>query len=201
MVAQRPPARLGRGQEVDLGAACREAGQASHRPASFERAAITWGTPAAAGNCGGSVPALTCRHAGLAHDSSASPAGGLAIAAMGAGVVGTYAVAQGDPAAAGGYTVGTFHQGTLTVNPASLTATAGGQSMIYGGVPALTCRHTCLVHGGVTAAFTGGLAATANSGSAVGGYPITQGTPAGTGNYTIATFHGGTPAVHPATLV
>jgi hypothetical protein len=35
----------------------------------------------------------------------------------------------------------------------------------------------------------------------VGGYPTTQGTLAGTGDYTTATCNGGTPAVHPATLV
>jgi hypothetical protein len=78
---------------------------------------------------------------------------------------------------------------------------AGNQAMTYSsGVPALACKRTGPAHGGVTAAFTGGPAATANGGSAVDSYPITQGTPAGTGNYTIATFHGGTPAVHPATL-
>ena len=71
------------------------------------------------------MPALTCRHAGLAHgDASASPAAGLATAATGAGVVGTYPVTQGALAATGNYTSGTFHQGALTVNPASLTVTA-----------------------------------------------------------------------------
>jgi hypothetical protein len=48
-------------------------------------------------------------------------------------------------------------------------------------VPALTCRHTGPVNCGASAAFPGGLAAT--------------------GNYTIATFNGGTPAVNQATLL
>jgi hypothetical protein len=57
--------------------------------------------------------------------------------------------------------------------------TADNQAKTYGGgVPALTCKHTGPAHGGASAAFTGGLA--------------------GTGNYSIATFNCGTPAVHPA---
>jgi hypothetical protein len=35
----------------------------------------------------------------------------------------------------------------------------------------------------------------------VGGYPTTLGALAGIGNYSIATFNSGTPAVNPATLV
>jgi hypothetical protein len=199
MVAQRPPARLGRGQEVDLGAACREAGQASHRPASFERAAITRGTRAA-GNHGGGVPALTRRQTGLAHDAGAAVARPPASEATGAGGVGTYAVTPGAPAA-GGYTAGTFHQGALTVNPAGLTATADNQAVTGGGgVPALTCKHTGLAHGGASAAFTGGPAATANGGSTVGGYPITRATLTATGIYTVGAFNGGTLAVNPAPL-
>ena len=67
------------------------------------------------------------------------------------------------------------------------------QAMTYSsGVPALTCRHTGLAHGGAGAALTGGPAATATSGSTVGGYPVTQGALAATGNYTIGTCNGGT---------
>jgi hypothetical protein len=129
------------------------------------------------------VPALTCRHAGLAHgDASAAPAGGLATTATGGSNVGTYPITHGALAATGGYTVGTFHQGTLTVGPAGLTVTADNQAMIYGGgVPALTNKHTGLAHDGAGAAFAGG--------------------PAATGDYTIATSDGGTPAVNQATLL
>ena len=88
------------------------------------------------------MPALTRRHTGLAHDASAAVARPPASEATGAGVVGTYAVTPGDPAAAGGYTAGTFHQGALTVNPAGLTAAAGDQAVTGGGgVPAPTCKH------------------------------------------------------------
>jgi hypothetical protein len=62
-------------------------------------------------------------------------------------------------------------------------------------------KYTGPVSGGAGAAFTGGLAATANGGSTVGSYPLTQGTLAAAGNYTGGTFNGGTPAAHPATLV
>jgi hypothetical protein len=146
----------------------------------FERAAaaVIRGALAATGNYGGGVPAQTCRHAGLAHDASAAVARPPASEATGAGGVGTYAVT-------------------------SLTVAADTQAMTFGGgVPALTCKHSGLAHGGAGAAFTGGPAATANGGSAVGSYPVTQGAPAATGDYATATFNGGTLALsdapHPA---
>jgi hypothetical protein len=71
------------------------------------------------------VPALTRRHAGLAHgDASASPACGPATGATSGSGVGTYDITQG-ALAAGYYTVGTFHQGALTVSPASLAVGPG----------------------------------------------------------------------------
>jgi hypothetical protein len=83
--------------------------------------AITQGTLPATGNHGGGVPALTRRHAGLAHGgASASPAGDLATAATGGSGVGTYAVTPGTPAAAGSYTSGASNGGTLAVHPATL---------------------------------------------------------------------------------
>ena len=69
---------------------------------------------------------------------------------------------------------------------------ADNQAKTYDGVPALTCRHTGVAHGGAGAALTGGPAATANSGSTVGDYPITQGALAATGNYSTGTCNGGT---------
>jgi hypothetical protein len=69
--------------------------------------------------CGGGVPALTCRHTGLAHGgASAAVARPPAREATGA-VVDTYAVTQGTRAAAGDYTVGASNGGTPTVNPAT----------------------------------------------------------------------------------
>ncbi len=57
-----------------------------------------------------------------------------------------------------------------------------------------------LVNGDTSATFSGGLATTATSSSSVGGYPITVGTLAATGNYTIGTFNPGTLTVNAAPL-
>jgi hypothetical protein len=87
------------------------------------------------------------------------------------------------------------------VNPAPLTVTAANQVMTYGGgVPALTYTYTGLVNGDSAACFTGALATAATGSSNVGTYPITAGTLAATGDYTIATFNPGTLTVKPATL-
>jgi hypothetical protein len=68
------------------------------------------------------------------------------------------------------------------------------------GVPALTYHYTGLVNGDTGASFTGALATTATGGSGVASYPITQGSLAATGNYTIDTFNPGTLTVTPAPL-
>ena len=113
--------------------------------------------------------------------------------------VGGYPIAQGTLAATGNYTIGTFNSGTLTVNAAPLSVTATNESMTYGGtVPALTYTYTGLVNGDSTATFSGGLTTTATSSTSVGGYPITQGTLAATGNYTIGIFNGGTLTINKA---
>ncbi len=96
--------------------------------------------------------------------------------------------------------VGSSGSLSQTVNPAPLTVTATGESMTYGGaVPALTYTYTGLVNGDTSATFSGGLATTATSSSSVGSYPITQGSLAATGNYTIGTFNAGTLTVTMAT--
>jgi hypothetical protein len=87
------------------------------------------------------------------------------------------------------------------VSPASLTVTADAANMYYGdAVPALTYKYAGLVNGDTSASFTGGLTTTATSGSNVGGYDITQGTLAATGNYTIGAFNKGLLSITPATL-
>ena len=96
--------------------------------------------------------------------------------------------------------VGSSGSLSQTVNPAPLTVTAANESMPYGGtVPALTYTYTGLVNGDTSATFSGGLATTATSSSSVGSYPITQGSLAATGNYTIGTFNAGTLTVTMAT--
>ena len=94
-----------------------------------------------------------------------------------------------------------YIDGTLTVTPAPLTVTATNESMVYGGtVPVLTYTYTGLVNNDTSATFTGSLVTTATSSSNVGDYPITQGTLAATGNYTIGTYNPDTLTVTPAPL-
>ncbi len=151
---------------------------------------------------GGAVPALAYTYTGLVNnDTSASFTGGLATSATSSSNVGGYSITEGSLAATGNYTISTFNRGTLTVNPASLTVTASNEPMTYGGtVPALAYTYTGLVNNDTGASFTGGLATTAKSSSNVGGYSITEGTLAATGNYTIGTFNTGTLTVNPASL-
>ena len=95
--------------------------------------------------------------------------------------------------------VGSSGSLSQTVNPAPLTVNAVNTSMTYGGtVPALTYTYTGLVNGDTSATFSGGLATTATSSSSVGSYPITQGSLAATGNYTIGTFNAGTLTINKA---
>ena len=99
------------------------------------------------------------------------------------------------------YNVATPVDESFTVTPALLTVTPTSESMAYGGtVPALTYTYTGLVNGDTSATFSGSLVTTATSSSNVGDYPITQGTLAATGNYTIGTFNPGTLTVNAAPL-
>jgi hypothetical protein len=151
---------------------------------------------------GGAVPSLIYTYSGLVNgDTSATFAGSLATTATSSSAVGNYAITEGTLAATGNYMIGTFTPGTLTVTPAPLTVTPTSESITYGGpVPALTYTYSGLVNGDTSAAFTGGLATTATPSSAVGNYPISEGTLAATGNYIIGTFNAGMLAVNPAPL-
>jgi sugar lactone lactonase YvrE len=137
---------------------------------------------------GDTVSAVTLSSAGAAAD---------------AGVAGSpYAIAASTAVGSGlaNYTI-TYFAGSLTVTPAALTITADNKSMTYAGsVPKLTYHCTGLVNGETSASFSGGLTTTATDSSGVGSYPITQGSLAATGNYTIATFNAGTLTVTPAAL-
>ncbi len=152
---------------------------------------------------GGTVPALTYTYSGLVNnDTSAGFSGGLTTNATSSSNVGGYAITQGDLAATGNYTIGTFNTAILTVTPASLTVTADSKSMTYGGtVPALTYTYSGLVNGDTTPTFSGALTTSATSSSNVGDYGITQGNLAATGNYTIGTFNAGTLNIGKLTLV
>src|SRR5208337_3116906 len=144
----------------------------------------------------------TYTYTGLVNnDPSATFSGSLATTATSSSNVGDYPITQGTLAATGNYTIGTYDPGTLTVIAAPLTVTATNESMTYGGtVPVLGYTYTGLVNGDISATFTGSLVTAATSSSNVGGYPITQGTLAATGNYTINTFNPGTLTVIAAPL-
>jgi hypothetical protein len=133
------------------------------------------------------------------------------------GVTASFSRTAGETVAGGPYTISatlspagvlanydiTYNTAPFTITPALLTIMPiPGQCMVYGGtVPALTYTYTGLVNGDTSATFTGGLATMATSTCSVGDYPITQGTLAATGNYTIGTFNAGTLTVTPAPLV
>ena len=104
-------------------------------------------------------------------------------------------------AQAGDYTL-TQPTTTASITPAPLTVTASNnQSMTYGGTaPALTYTYAGLVNGDSSASFTGSLSTTAAPSSNVGSYPITLGSLAATGNYTIGTLNQGVLTVNAARL-
>ncbi len=78
--------------------------------------------------------------------------------------------------------------------------TGSTETSIYGSaIPALTFTDTGAVAGGTTPAFTGSLTTTATPSSSIGNYPITQGSLAATGNYTIGIFNPGVLAIGGAT--
>jgi hypothetical protein len=151
---------------------------------------------------GGTVPILSYTFTGLVKgDTTASFTGNPGTSATSSSSVGPYPIRVGSLAATGNYTIGTFNQGTLTVAPAPLTVTAQSNSMAYGGtVPALSYSYTGLFNGDMGASFTGSLSTTATSSNNIGPYPITVGSLAATGNYTIGAFNPATFTVNPAPL-
>ena len=145
-------------------------------------------------------PALTVSYSGFVNrDTSANLTTLPTVTTTGttASPVGSYPItASGavDP----NYTI-SYVAGMLTINTAALTVIAANKSMTYGSaVPALTYTYIGLVNGDTSATFSGGLATSATSSSSVGGYPITQGTLAATGNYTISIFNPGTLTINKA---
>jgi hypothetical protein len=120
--------------------------------------------------------------------------GGLVTTATTASDVGAYGIAQGSLAASANYNV-TFDAATLGVTARPITVTADSLGREYGNAnPALTYAigGDGLVNGD---ALTGALETPATITSNVGSYGIGQGTLAGSGNYDITTFTGGTLAV------
>jgi filamentous hemagglutinin family protein len=128
----------------------------------------------------------------------------LATDATAASPVGGYTIT---PRAAAGTGLGnydiSYETGTLTIDPAALTITAGEQNSIYGQTPELgdTAFSTSgLVNGDTADSVT--LTTNATSASPVGGYIITPSGAVGTGlgNYTI-TYDTGALTITPAALM
>ena len=153
---------------------------------------------------GAAVPTLTYTASGFVNNDPASTlTGSPGTTATAASSVGNYAFTTGTLNAGNNYTVVLeANAPTFAVTPAPLTVTVtAGQSMTYGAAaPTLAYSYTGLVNGDTSASFSGALATTATSSSNVGGYAITEGTLAATGNYTIGTFNAGTLTVNPAPL-
>jgi filamentous hemagglutinin family protein len=81
----------------------------------------------------------------------------------------------------------------LLINPKGLTVTADNIHVLPDTtIPPLTYNYSGLASGDLSASFTGALTTTGTSTSNTGFYPITQGTLATSGNYTIGVFNNGT---------
>ena len=134
---------------------------------------------------GDANPTLSYAVAGRGLANGDALTGALATTATGASGVGSYAIGQGSLAASSNYQF-TYVAGQLVVTPRAITVTADAQNRVAGDPnPALTYRvgGGGLVNGD---ALSGALATAATTSSAVGLYPITQGSLAASGNYTVS---------------
>ena len=152
---------------------------------------------------GGLFPAtLTYTTQGLENGDTAASVltGQLTTTASPNSRVGNYPIAAGTLAATTNYTL-TVIPATLTITPAPLTVTVKAVTKVYSQIlPALTYVGQGLVNGDLpSSVFTGALATTATASSPVGTYPITQGSLAANGDYTLH-FVGGYLTVTPAPL-
>jgi hypothetical protein len=152
---------------------------------------------------GANLPTLTASYSGFVGSDNASSlttAPTLSTTATASSPVGSYGITAGgavDP----NYTITYGQPGTLTIKPATLTVTAGNDTMTYGGaVPALNVAYSGFVNGDNLSSLTAPATATttAASASAAGTYPITA-TGAADSNYTI-NYVAGTLTIGPATL-
>ena len=149
---------------------------------------------------GAANPALSATYTGLVNGDASTVVTGasLSTTATTASNVGTYGIALG-AASAGNYTI-TEVGGTLTVTPATLLATVGNASRIYGsGDPTDTISYSGLVNGDTASVVSGiSYVHTDTAGSNVGTYSI-FGTGGHAGNYQIF-YAAGSLTVTPASL-
>ncbi len=120
-------------------------------------------------------PTLTVSYTGFANGDTQSvltPPVTITTSALASSPVGTYSIVP-SAAAADDYSI-TFVNGTLTINKATLTATADDKSRTYGAAnPSFTITYTGFVNGDNVASIVQGTAASsANATSVVGTYPI-----------------------------
>ena len=147
---------------------------------------------------GADLPVLTVSYAGLVNgDTQAAIPPSASTVATSSSAVATYPITASGAIDAN-YTI-SYVEGTLTVNPVSLTITADDQSKDYGAdLPALTVSYTGLVNGDTQPATPPAVITTATSSSAVGVYLIAA-SGAIDANYTISYLEG-TLTVNPVTL-
>jgi hypothetical protein len=149
---------------------------------------------------GSTNPALTISYTGFAFSDGAGSITPPAISttASTSSPVGTYPITLSGGSAAN-YTIARVN-GTLTVNPAGLTATADNKSKTYGNAnPALTISYSGFVNGDGAGNITQpAITTTASASSPVGTYPISL-SGGSAANYTISNVNG-TLTVNPATL-
>ncbi len=134
---------------------------------------------------GDANPALTYALGGLGLVNGDTLSGALATGATPTSNVGAYGVTQGTLAASSNYALN-FANGTLTIDPRSITIAADGASRVYGDAdPAFTYSlgGSGLVNGDL---LTGALGSSATTASGVGTYAVTQGTLTAGGNYALA---------------
>lgn len=151
---------------------------------------------------GGADPAFGADYVGFVLGETPAALGGtLAISttATSASDVGTYPITPSGFTSSN-YTI-TYHDGTLTVNPAPLTIAAASASRLYGDPdPALTGTITGIMNGD---AITATYSTTATAATGIGGYPIVPAAvataPAKLTNYAV-TLTNGTLTITPAPL-
>lgn len=169
---------------------------------NVDPAALSIAANSAGMTYGGTVPALTVSYTGFVNGDNASSLTAqptLSTAATSASPAGPYSITPSgasDP----NYTI-SYVNGTLTINPATLTITANNANMIYGGtLPALTVSYTGFVNGDNASSLTTQPTAstTATSAAPAGPYAITL-SGAVDPNYTIS-YVNGTLTINPATL-
>ncbi|MFH6951184.1 MBG domain-containing protein, partial [Flavobacterium sp. FlaQc-51] len=147
-------------------------------------------------------PTLTISYIGFVNgdtEASLTTLPTISTTAIQSSPVGTYPITASGAVSAN-YTIA-YTDGTLTVNPATLTVSADAQTKTYGSAnPTLTATYTGFVNGDTVASLTtpATISTIADATSPVGTYPI-RASGAVSANYTIA-YTDGILTVNPATL-